>query len=316
MKKKVLVCGSTGFIGRNLAETLAKRQDLEVYGTYFSRSRPSHPNIKYAYADLTDAKQVNTIIQDMDIIIQAAAKTSGSRDIVNTPHIHVTDNAVMNSILFRAAYDHYIPHLVFFSCTIMYQSSQKPVKEDDFNAGEEIDPRYFGAAWTKLYLEKQCEFYSRLGRNKYTVIRHSNIYGPHDKFDLEHSHVFGATLAKVMNCKDGKIAVWGPGTEKRDLLYISDLVNFVEKAIHVQEQEFELVNVGSGEAVSVRELARKIIRLSGKDIALAHDLSKPHIPFNLALDVTLAKKRFGWNPETTLEAGIRMTMDWYKANVK
>ena len=71
----------------------------------------------------------------------------------------------------------------------------KPVKEDDFEY-DAIPPQYFGVAWMKLYVEKQCEFYSRLGRTKYTVVRHSNIYGPYDKYDLEKSHVFGATLTR------------------------------------------------------------------------------------------------------------------------
>ena len=71
-----------------------------------------------------------------------------------------------------------------------------------------------------------CEFYSRLGRNKYTLIRHSNIYGPNDKFDLKKSHVFGASLNKVVNCKNNFVNIWGDGKESRDLLYISDLINF------------------------------------------------------------------------------------------
>ena len=74
--------------------------------------------------------------------------------------------------------------------------------------------RYFGAGWMKVFVEKMCEFYSRLGMNKYTVIRHSNIYGPHDKFDLDKSHVFGATLNKVINAKDDKVTVWGRGLEE------------------------------------------------------------------------------------------------------
>ena len=80
---------------------------------------------------------------------------------------------------------------------------------------------------TKVYVEKMCEFFSRLGKTKHTVLRHSNMYGPHDKYDLEKSHVFGATVTKVMNSTDGKVNVWGTGEEKRDLLYVGDLVDFI-----------------------------------------------------------------------------------------
>ena len=110
-----------------------------------------------------------------------------------------------------------------------------------------------------------CDFYSRLGRTKHTVLRHSNIYGPYDKYDLERSHVFGATVTKVMTAKD-KVVMWGTGEEKRDLLHVKDLCEFVESAIQKQKTNYELFNVGLGEAVAVRDLVQKIIDASGKDL--------------------------------------------------
>lgn len=315
MKKKILVCGSTGFIGRNIAEALAKEGEFEVFGTYFSSPALEHPQITSIHVDLTNAEQVDRVVKDKDIIIQAAATTSGSKDIVTKPYIHVTDNAVMNSLIFRAAYENLVSRVVFFSCTVMYQSSETPLKEIDFKADEEIHPNYFGVGWTKVYIEKMCEFYSRLGQTKYTVIRHSNIYGPHDKYDLEHSHVFGATMTKVMTNRDGKIVVWGPGTEKRDLLYVGDLVKFVELAIEKQQTNYELVNVGYGQAITIKDLVYKIIECSGKEIAVEYDLFQPHIPTSLSLDISLAKKLFGWQPDTVLQEGIKKTMAWYTANI-
>ena len=91
-----------------------------------------------------------------------------------------------------------------------------------------MHPNYFGIGWTKLYIEKMCEFFSRLGVTKHTVIRHTNVFGPHDKFDLERSHVFGATVTKAMTSTTGAITVWGTGEEARDLIYVDDLVRFVE----------------------------------------------------------------------------------------
>ena len=91
-----------------------------------------------------------------------------------------------------------------------------------------------------------CQFYSRLGKTKHTVIRHSNMYGPYDKYDLEKSHVFGATVTKVMESKDGKVNVWGTGEEKRDLLYVEDLVDFIDTALNNQSSPYELFNVGLG----------------------------------------------------------------------
>ena len=317
MRKKILICGATGFIGRNIAEFFAERDDFEVYGTYLNSKPLDNPRIKMIHADLTNKEDVNRVLKGGgDILIQAAATTSGAKDIVTKPYYHVTDNAVMNSLIFRSAYEHKVSHVVFFSCSTMYQSSDIPVKETDFDANKEMYPSYFGVGWTKVYIEKMCEFYSRIGNTKYTVIRHSNIYGPYDKFDLEKSHVFGATMTKVMTAGDGgKIVVWGTGEEERDLLYSSDLVSFVELAIDKQESKFELYNVGYGSSISVSNLVKKIIACSGKDIEIEYDLSKPCIKTKLCLDISKVMDSLGWSPTVSLDEGIRRTMEWYKSNI-
>lgn len=316
MKRKILVCGATGFIGRNVAEYFAKNEDFEIFGTYL-HSRPyNNPRIKLIHADLTNKEEVEHAVSGMDIIIQAAATTSGVKDIITKPYYHVTDNAVMNSLIFRSAYENKVSHVLFFSCTVMYQSSAIPVKESDFDANREIFPNYFGVGWTKIYIEKMCEFYSRLGITKYIVARHSNIYGPYDKFDLQKSHVFGATMTKVMTAKDGdKIIVWGSGEETRDLLYVSDLLNFVELAIDKQESQFGLYNVGCGQSISIRDLVKKIISYSNRDIKIEYDLAKPTIKTKLCLDTTKARNALCWSRKISLDEGIKKTMEWYRANI-
>ncbi|MBI5122588.1 NAD-dependent epimerase/dehydratase family protein [Candidatus Roizmanbacteria bacterium] len=311
-KKKILVCGASGFIGRNIVERLSKRDDLEVYGTYFE-SKPNIKGISLIRVDLTNKSEVNKIIKGKDIVIQAAAVTSGSRDIVTKPYLHVTDNAIMNSLIFKSCFSHKVQHVVFFSCTVMYPNKKSPVKEEDFNY--EITDKYFGVGWTKVYLEKMCEFYSKLGYTKYTAIRHSNMYGPFDKYDLDKSHFFGATITKVLRTRDNKIVVWGDGSEERDLLYVSDLVNFIEIVLKKQKEPFELINVGRGEAFSVKDVINKIIAVSGKKIQLEFDTSKPTIKFNLAVNTDRVRKKYNWKPKTSLEEGIKKTIDWYKENV-
>ena len=314
-KKKLLICGATGFIGRNLAEYFSEIGEYEVFGTYFKSEPYNNEKIKMLYADLRNNEAVRKTINGKDIVIQAAATTSGSKDIVTRPYIHVTDNAVMNSLILREVFDQGIKHFIFPSCTIMYQPSEIPLKEEDFNANDEIIGNYFGAGWTKVYTEKMCEFFSRLGRTKHTVIRHSNVYGPYDKFDLEHSHVFGATMTKVLNSKDGKITVWGTGEEKRDLLYVGDLVNFIELSINNQQDKFKLYNLGCGKAISVRGLVEKIIDISNKDIRVEYDTSKPTIKSNILIDSSKVKEELSWKPITSLEEGIKKTMDWYNKNI-
>ncbi len=314
-KKKILICGASGFIGTNLFESLVKKDEYELYGTYLTSPPPDDPRIKTIQADLRKDDDVNRVVEGMDIIIQAAATTSGAKDTINQPYYHVTDNAIMNSLIFRAAHIHKVSHVVFFSCTTMYQSSDKPVKESDFDANMEMYPNYFGVGWTKVYIEKMCEFYSRIGTTKYTAIRHSNIYGPYDKYDLERSHVFGATVTKVMTAEEGgEIVVWGAGEEERDLLYVSGLVNFVELVISRQEPKFQLFNLGCGSTISVNDLVKRIITIADKDVTVKNDLSRPSIKTKLCVDITRAKS-LGWSPEISLNEGIQKTIDWYRSNV-
>ena len=314
-KKKVLVCGATGFIGRNAAEALAEREDFEVTGVYNNKLPFNNQKINFIKADLTKREDVDRVVKGQDILIQMAATTSGAKDIVSKPYIFVTNNVLMNSLILRSVFENKIKHFIFPSCTLMYQSSSIPLKESDFDANKELYKNYFGPGWTKIYLEKMCEFFSRLGETKFTVLRHSNIYGSHDKFDLEKSHVFGATMTKVLTAKDGKIIVWGTGEEERDLLYVDDLVDAVVLALDKQQDKFKLYNVGLGKATAIKDLVKKVIDASGKELKIEYDTSKPTIKTSLSLDCTKIKNELGWMPKTSLEEGIRKTMDWYKSNI-
>lgn len=314
MKQKVLICGATGFIGRNLTEQLSKRADFDVHAVRFNRPEYHCDNVTWHQADLRDPKVVDELLKGVDILIQAAATTSGSKDIVTRPYIHVTDNAIMNSYLFRSAFEHKVKNVVFFSCTVMYPTSEQALKETDFDANQPLHPRYFGVGNTKIYMEKMCEFYAGISDTKYTAIRHSNIYGAHDKYDLERSHVFGATITKVMNATD-KVTVWGTGEEERDLLYVDDLVEFVELAIAKQPEKYRLYNCGYGQAIAIRDLVNKIIHHSGKPLQVEHDLSQPTIKTSLYLNCDLAKSELGWSPKTSLDDGIQKTLAWWQTNI-
>jgi len=315
-KKLMLICGATGFIGRNLLDFFVKKDIYKIRATHFSRTAPKgYENVEWVKCDLRDHNSVKSIMKGVDVVLQFAATTSGAKDIVAKPYIHVTDNAIMNSLLLREAFEQSVEHFVFPSCTIMYQKSATAISEDDYNPSDEILPFYYGAGHTKVYLEKMCEFYSRIGKTKHTVIRHSNLYGSYDKFDLEKSHVFGATVTKVMSSKDDKIIVWGTGEEQRDLLHIDDFLSFVEIALQKQSTQYELVNVGLGEGIKIKDLVQKIVKASGKNLQIEHDLSKPSVPTSLYLNCNRAKNIFGWTPKVSLEEGIKKTLEWYNQNI-
>ncbi len=313
---KVLICGATGFIGRNLAYYFSKKSGIILTLQRFKRPSYAVEGATWVQADLTNKEAVDSLVKNQDIIIQAAAVTSGAQDIINQPHIHVTDNAIMNSLILRAAHSYGAKHFVFFSCTVMYQNSDVPLKESDFDASQSFYERYFGVGWTKVYIEKMCEFYASLGRMKTTVIRQSNVYGPYDKFDLEKSHVMGATITKVMQASNpGRITIWGEGKELRDVIYIDDIVSCVDKIITHQNKPYRLYNCGSGKMYAVRELVECVIHLSGKTISIDVDASKPSLATGMCLNFDLASEELGWAPKFSLSEGIQHTLDWWQKNV-
>ena len=309
---RILICGATGFIGRNLVERLAANPSHQVTAQYHDRRPFDAPGVTWVQADLTIAEEVDRTVARTEVIIQAAAVTSGAADIVSRPHIHITDNAVMNSLLFRAAHDHGVGHFVMFSCSILYLSSDQPRREEDFTG--DVHPPYHGGAWNKIYFEKMAEFFAGLGRTRYTVLRHSNIYGPHDKYDPDRSHMFGATIRKVETATADEIVVWGAGTETRDLLYVDDLMDAVEAVLVRQDQPFALFNIGAGKAVRVRDVVQMIIDASGRALRIVHDTTKPTIPTHIHLDCRHAANTLGWRPKTPLDAGIAKTLAWYRDN--
>ena len=119
MTKKILICGATGFIGRNMLEFFSKNKENQIRALHYKRPKFDVENcgneIEWLQGDLRDPSFVNSVMKEIDIVIQCAATTSGSKDIVNNPYLHVTDNAVMNSLLLRSAFDSKIKHFIFFT---------------------------------------------------------------------------------------------------------------------------------------------------------------------------------------------------------
>ena len=314
MKKKVLVLGGTGFIGRNVAEYFASNDNYDVSVTYLNTTEAEYlENVNYVKVDLRQEEEVKTLMRmyGTGIVIHAAATTTGSKDVVERPYLHVTDNAVMNSWIFREAMLNNTEHIIFLSCTVMYQSRDYPQKESDWSNGDEMYEKYFGVGKMKVFSEDMCDFYSRLGDTKYTAIRHSNVYGPYDKFDLDKCHVIPAFINKIINSSE-RLDVWGDGLAKRDILFVDDLVDMIERVVDNQIKGYELYNCGAGEAYSIKDLADVIMNVNNKELIIEYDESKPNIPTVVVLDCEKAKKELGWQPITSIENGMRITSEWYK----
>ena len=310
--KKVLICGASGFIGRNLFEHLSKKSDLDVYGTYLTKI--FQESDKLFRADLTNREWARIVTRGMDFVINAAAATDGSGAVASNPDKYITDNIRINMNLIEGAHINHVSHFTFLSCSVVYPANNAElVKEVDVDINK-IHPKYAGAKLVKLHGEDLCSFYASLGRTRYTVVRHSNIYGQYDKFDTARGHVFAAMVTKIMTAADNEtVTVWGEGREKRDFLHVSDLIRFFELILN-HGNCYDVLNVGSGKVLSVRELVNKINSISGRNLPIHYEASRSSIDTNIILDTTKAREAFGWQPHIDIDEGIRQTIDWYLEN--
>ena len=129
MTRNILICGATGFIGRNFLESFSRIKDYKIYATYNKKNKFKIKNVKWIKANLTDYKKCLKITKNIDLVFQFAATTSGSKIILNQPYVHTTENAVMNSYMLKASFHNKIKHFIFTSCTIMYPNSKKSLNE-------------------------------------------------------------------------------------------------------------------------------------------------------------------------------------------
>jgi nucleoside-diphosphate-sugar epimerase len=298
MKKKMLICGGAGFHGRNAIEYFLNTGKYDIKATWHRNANPTESyngDIKWIQADLTKPWDVKAALYGgVDIILQYAAVSTNLKDAFEKPYLHVTDNAVMNSLIFKQAYEEKVEHVIFPSCTVMYEDLDKPVKEEDFSGVIDGSQVYYGAGTTKVYLENMCKFYSEIGETKFTALRQTNIIGKYDKTDLDKAHFFAAMIQKI-NSATKTVDVWGDGTEEKDLLSIGKLMELIDLVLEKQTSKFELLNVGSGKNMTIKEIVENVIETSGKKLDISFDTSKPSRNIKLKLDVSKAMDKFNWD---------------------
>ena len=303
MKKKILICGATGFIGRNLLEHFVGKDDYDIRAVWHNTINDDwvKDEVEWVRADLTKKDDVKKVMNGVDIVLNYAAFTTNIKDGMEKPYLFVTDNVIMNSLILRYAYEFGVEHVILPSCTVMYEDFGKPIKETDFKGFIDDDKMYFGGGSTKVYSEDMCKFYSKLGETKYTVLRQTNIIGKHDKTDLDKAHFFSSIVQKVKSSKN-YIEVWGDGTEEKDLLSVNDLVNLIEIIIKKQRNtNFELLNVASGKNMSISDIVKEIVKVSGKKLDIKYDMTKPSRNIKTKFDISRVKNKYSWKPKNKLE---------------
>lgn len=313
--KRILVTGATGLVGTHLVARLAAA-GVPLRATVHRRApERALPGVEYVPADLQDAGSCARVVAGMDLVYHCAANSQGAAVICTSPLDHVTPNVVMNARLLEAAWRAGVQRFVWIGSSTGYpDAGDRAVREEELLEGEP-HPSYFWVGWMKRYTEILCRGYrEHLPRPMATVVlRATNLYGEHDDFDPERSHVLPALVRKVVE-RQVPVEVWGTGEDRRDLLYVGDFVEALLAAAGAPAGGGAL-NVGSGTLVSVRELLDLLLSLDGyRDARVVLNPGRPSTIPVRAVDVSRASEVLGWVPRTSLAEGLARTIAWYRGH--
>jgi GDP-L-fucose synthase len=245
-------------------------------------------------------------------VVVAAARVGGIKANNDFPVEFLLENLRVQNNVIEAAHDFDVRKLLFLGSSCIYPKfAPQPIPESALLTGE-LEPTNEPYAVAKIAGIKLCQSYAReYGRNFISAMP-TNLYGPGDNFDLATSHVLPALLRKVHEAKvagAAEVPVWGSGTPRREFLHVADLASACCFLLEHYDSP-EIVNVGCGEDVTIRELVETICEVVGFRGALKFDPSKPDGTPRKLLD-TAKLRALGWKPRVELRDGIRQTYDWF-----
>ena len=310
--KRVVVTGGAGFLGSFLVEQLGRKgwcSDI-----FIPRSRDY---------DLRDKSAVVRMYEDArpDIVIHLAAVVGGIGANLLNPGKFFYDNLLMGIHTMHYAQVFGIEKFVTLGSICSYPKyTPVPFREDQLWEGypEETNAPY-GLAKKMLLVQSQA-YRQQYGLNAIYLLP-VNLYGPRDNFDLEASHVIPAMIRKFIEAQDissrisSEVTLWGDGTPTREFLYVKDCAEAILSATEGYDKP-DPVNIGAGFEISIRELAALTTELTGFTGEIIWDTSKPGGQPRRSLDTSRAQSEFGWRAKTSLEEGLRTTIQWYRENMR
>lgn len=305
-KKRICITGGAGFLGHHLVENIKKRGAKEIF----------IPTIE-AY-DLVQQKDIIRMLDDSrpDVIIHLAAHVGGIGANREHPAEFFYDNLMMGVQLIHESWKRGVEKFVAIGTVCAYPKfTPVPFREDYIWNGypEETNAPY-GLAKKMLLVQSQS-YRQQYGFNSLFLIP-VNLYGPRDNFRPESSHVIPALIKKCVEAKENRaeeVVIWGDGSPTREFIYVDDAAEGIASATELYNGS-EPVNIGSGNEISIKDLAQLIARLTGFDGQLIFDTTKPNGQPRRGLDVSRAEKLFGFRAKMGFEEGLRRTIDWYLQN--
>ena len=302
---KIYIAGHRGLVGSALV------RNLEAKGYTHILKRTSKE------LDLRNQQAVQTFFETErpDYVILAAAKVGGIHANNTYPADFIYDNLMIQNNVIKAAHDYGVKKLLFLGSTCIYpKMAPQPIKEEYLLTGalEETNEAY---AVAKIAGLEMCKFFKRQYGDNFISCMPTNLYGPNDNFDLQSSHVLPALIRKFHEAKVNNqptVEVWGTGTPLREFIYVDDMADACIFLMENYDGE-QHVNIGTGEEVSIRQLAETIKEVIGFEGELVFNTNMPDgTPRKLTTVDKLHS--LGWKHQVSLKEGIQLAYDWYLAN--
>ena len=292
-----------------VGSALVRRLEAEGFTNVLKRDR--------SQLDLTDESAVAKFFADEppDVVVVAAAKVGGIKANNEYPVEFLLENLRIQNNIIHSAFEAGVRKLLFLGSSCIYPKfAPQPIPETALLTGP-LEPTNEAYAIAKIAGIKLCQAYAREYGATFISVMPTNLYGPNDSFDLETSHVLPALLRKAHDAKtrnENKLIVWGTGKPRREFLHVDDLASACLLLLEKYDSP-EIVNIGCGEDITVRELAELICDVVGFNGELVWDATKPDGTPRKLLDITKIRA-LSWQPTIPLRQGIAQTYEWFLAN--
>ena len=306
-KKKVLVTGGTGMIGRQVVDILADA-GAEVTIVSLDKIR-INKKAEHLFGDLTNFELCKKITKNIDFVFHLAGIKGSIEVTISKPASFFVPLMMMNTNVLEACRENKVKKIVYTSSIGAYASGEIFREGDDFD--EEPMDMYPG--WAKRMAELQIKAYKiQYGIRNYSIVRPCNVYGPGDNFDPKNAMVIPSLMAKIYR-RDNPVVIWGDGSTIRDFLFSRDAAEGIILALYYGTNG-SFVNLGSGKGYTIRELVETMASF----IAFSYkfDKKRPSGFKKRIMDVTKAQKMIHWQPLTSLTDGLKETWSWYLKNQK
>jgi GDP-L-fucose synthase len=300
--ESIYLAGHRGMVGSALVRRLSKAG----FSNILARTR--------AELDLSDRPAVRAFFdrERPAVVVDAAARVGGIVANHEQPVEFLLQNVTIQNNLIEAAADFGVRKLLFLGSSCIYPKfAPQPIHESTLLTGV-LEPTNEAYAIAKIAGIKLCQAYARQYGKTFISAMPTNLYGPHDNFDLHSSHVLPALIRKTHEAKERRestLVVWGTGTPRREFLHVDDLADACLFLLERYDSP-EIVNIGCGEDVTIRELAETVCEVLGFQGSLVFDTTKPDGTPRKLLDVSILFE-MGWRPRISLREGIRDAYQWF-----